>query len=466
MQNVSRTFVSFAFAVGLVLGPSGCGYSASNEASTPPGTGSVPKPSGTTDSGGADASADGGDTSGNANGANGSVKRQAGPAVAPGGVGLAVVPMQGCTLAQYYAGINFGDDHLSVLLDTGSATVAVAAQSCKACGVADAYDASTGKNLGTKAQSSYVDGTGWSGVIYSDSVTLGPLASPLTPAVPLRFAAITGVVDNTSYDPPLKFFSPVAECAKGSSVTFEGIFGLGPDNLLAPGATGYLTSLYSSGKLANDAFAMQVCDTGGNLMLGGYATNTVSEQPFFVPMLMSDAGLYYYSINVARLGFGGVDTKLGASQLGAAVVDSGTNHIIMPPAAYQAMFKLLAANKAMNTYLDVDSLQIGDCMGLKQPIERAALDALLPKLQLTLSQTGGTQAVLELDASRSYLTPFLNNAGVVMYCALVAEGKEGGHFILGNPTMRQNVTIFDRVNKRIGFAKQTGCPATMAEFPD
>ena len=437
----------------------GCGFSVKGDETASGDTGGSVKPVGGTnvnDAGqGNVAAVNGNKTSSATN----TAMRQPGPALAPGSRGLAVVPMRGCSFAQYYAGVNVGDDHLSVLLDSGSTTVAVAAKSCTACGVASTYDASTGTNLGGRARASYIDGTGWSGMLYSDNVSLGPLNSPLTPTTPLKFAAITAVVDNNKLNPPRKFFSPSADCGDGNLIAFEGIFGLGPDSLLVSGTTGFLTSLVAGKGLAYDAFAMQLCDVGGNLMLGGYATNTVSEQPFFVPMLAPDNKLTHYSMNISGLSVGGISIGLNSSQATTVTVDSGSNCFVVPTATYESIYKALYADRKMNEYFDVELLQTGYCVLPAQSADRKTLDAVLPKLKFMLPQSGGTRATLEMDATRSYLTPVNDDAGRTLYCNVVFDLEGDEQVILGNPLMRQYVTVFDRANRQIGFARETGCPS-------
>lgn len=383
-----------------------------------------------------------------------SVANLSGPVVAPGSAGLAVVPIRGCVPAEYFGAVNFGDDHLSLLLDSGSTTTAVASSSCRACNVSEAYDGSTGTNLRTDAEAKYGDGSAWSGTLWRDGVDMGALNAPLTPEVQVAFAAITAEANN--------FFSGTESCQKDESIGFDGILGLGPDSLLATGSTGFLTALAATKKLAHDAFSTQLCEVGGNVMLGGYASNTVTAAPFFVPMLTSQGQLYYYSMAVSKLAVGGVDTQVTARQLGPAIVDSGTQIVAMPPAPFRAFLAVLGANAAFNRYMDLETFERGGCMQPKEAIDRVALDAALPKLQLGLTQSDATPVTLELDASRSYLVPLLDAAGGVHYCGTVQGGDDGDPFILGNPVMRQHVVIYDRENRRLGFAPQQGCDLTPA----
>lgn len=445
-----------AWALGVAawtLAASACGFGGKDDAAAAGGA-SVGDANANTSAGGAGTGTSPAGGAGTGNGATGNVGNLPGPAVAPGAAGLAVVPISGCVPAEYFGAVNFGDDHLSLLLDSGSTTTAVASTACSGCNVSEAYDGSTGTNLRRSANAEYGDGSAWSGTLWRDGVDMGALAAPLTPEVQVAFAAVTAEANN--------FFSGAESCQKNESIGFDGILGLGPDTLLASGSTSFLTALAATGKLANDAFSTQFCEVGGNVMLGGYASNTVASAPFFVPMLSSQGQLYYYSMAVSGVSLGGVDTQATSKQLGPAIVDSGTQIVVMPASPFRALLQVLGANAAFNRYMDLETFESGACMQPREAINRDALDAALPKLQLRLTQTDGTPATLELDASRSYLVPLLDATGGVHYCGAVREGDDGDPFILGNPVMRQHVVIYDRANKRLGFAPQQGCDPTPA----
>lgn len=378
--------------------------------------------------------------------------REAGPAIAPGGAGLAVVPMTGCVGAEYYAATNIGDDPVNLILDSGSTTIAVASSKCPNCNTTGVYDADTGTPLSIPADGLYVDGSQWSGVLYEDNVDLGPLEAPLTPEVPVKFAVVTAQKN---------FFFTAPTCVQGGKVANDGILGLGPDALLAEGSSSFLTALTSSGQMAHDTFAVQTCEVGGKLMLGGYDTSTVAEQPFFVPLSSATDYRAYYSIPLAGMQLGGTSLGLSAHKLGSAVLDMGATSSWVPQTIYRPFLAQLTASKAFTANFDPDSFQAGDCVTAASGADRATLDASLPKWQLVLTQSSGAKVPLELDATRSYLAPVTGASGNVYYCPTVTEVEDTEMFILGNPVMPQHVIIVDRKNGRVGFAQQNGCPSTL-----
>lgn len=378
--------------------------------------------------------------------------RSASLAVAPGGAGLAVLPMAGCVGAEYYGEVNVGNDALSLILDSGSTTLAVSSSLCRRCETRRSYDGDTGTNLGGGASSAYGDGSSWRGVLVRDEVSMGPLTAPATPQVTVNFAAI---VDEQN------FFFADPTCAQGSTVANEGLLGLGPDTLLEPGSTSFLSALAATGRLAHDAFAVQTCEVGGKLMLGGYASDAVAEDPFYVPMVASGGYAAYYSVALAGMALGGRAAGLSASRLGAAIVDTGTTVNTLPPAPYQALLAGLGKNTGFTDNFDVGSYQQGKCMVAARASSREAVDAALPKWQLFFVQAGGARATLELDATRSYLAPVVGASGTTYYCPTVLGVDASEPTILGNAMMRQHVVIFDRANRRIGFATPAGCPDTI-----
>lgn len=378
-----------------------------------------------------------------------------GPLVASGAAGLLVLPMAGCTVADYHVQLRVGGDTVSVIADSGSSSAAVAAGSCSNCGQADRYNTSSGTNLGKKLTSTYGSGE-WNGLLFQDGMGLGPKASG-TATVPMRFGAMT------SQDRMLQPYS----CRPNQPAQNDGILGLGPNTLLLDGTTSLLAQLNATKKFAYDAFAVQSCGVDGNLFLGGYDAAYVARQPFFVPMVTGARNFYaqYYSVNLAGLVVGD-QTVAQQNTLGPAIVDNGTSLMYVPDAAHDAFRTALAQDENFAANFSIDRVEL-DFTPTLQGRSRAELDELLPKFGLTLVQADGTRATLWLDATSSYLLPGIDSEGGTQYLLAVQNGDHASGsgslpLLIGNALMKQHIVIFDRAGKQVGFAPQVGCDATVA----
>src|SRR5206468_2863942 len=134
------------------------------------------------------------------------------------------------------------------------------------------------------ASAQYGSGS-WNGEIFKDQVGLGQS----TPAVSVKIASITS--QQTFFD--------------GNQNLFQGLLGLGDDQLLTQGTTSYLDAVVASG--IPDVQSFQLCDGGGGTMwLGGYDPAATASAPQYTAM---DSQLPYYAVTLS-------DMKLGTTSIG------------------------------------------------------------------------------------------------------------------------------------------------------
>jgi len=352
---------------------------------------------------------------------------------------VAAIALSSCVPAVYTAAFSVGGaEPFQLSVDTGSTTLGVASILCSGCGVKPLYaPGSTAVDLHQTASSQYGLGS-WSGEIYQDSVGVGS-----QPATPVRLVAI---------DDQVQFFEPI-QCDSASG-GIQGIVGLGPTSTALPGTNGYFDALVANERVP-DLFAMELCDSGGTLWLGGYDRSAITATPMFTPFATDLLSRYYYAVNLVSVAVEGTTVPIATPQYADTVVDSGTSIFLMGMVAYSALTTAIASDvQFQSIFGGLSFFSSQGCATVTQT--KAALDAALPPLSMTF----GSSPAITVTAlpTESYLFPY----GHDQWCPALDGLAQSQQFplasILGAPLLRSNITIFDRANQRIGFAPHTACP--------
>ena len=357
--------------------------------------------------------------------------------------GIGNIALAGCTAFDYWAAVTIGDTQtFQVLIDTGSSTLAVAASDCSNCtGVRPTYSpGSSASDQGVTSSAAYGDQTGWEGEVFKDNVSV---ASP-PGDVRMALAAITWQ-DNS-------FF--VAEsCVLSGTQTnqTQGILGMAFAQATFSNTDAFMDKLASTSLITNNAFAVQLCDIGGSLWIGGYDPTYLSSIPQFTP-LVSDEGLY--GVSMTDLQVNGTSLGYSTNDFGVVTVDTGTSIGLFPTPVFNALSSALAKSTAYKQYFGSNFLTGTNCVS--QPtLTRAQVDAVLPTLTMMFPTAGSSSTfTLALPASQSYLQVYQDTSGTVFYCPGAASADIT---ILGGSFMHGLVTIFDRGNSQLGFAFSDVC---------
>jgi hypothetical protein len=454
------TVTSRALAIaGLCALFGGCGPGATDGGSD---SGTIPEDAGLRDAGpasGGDAGTDGGAD----NGADAGL--DAGPDGGPADAGVdagfdagpdagndagfdagaapVALPLLGCPQEGYTAGFTIGGQPFQLVVDTGSAELAVASTGCTNCtGVSPLYAPGAGAiDQNATASVSYVSGTGWSGEIYQDTVGLQGFAT----SVPVDFVAI---------DSQSGGFFDFEGCSFGD-VPFltEGIAGFGPA-ALAESGTEEVVAAFAQGGVP-PTFAVALCSMGGSLWLGGYDPASVTAPPVYTPLVAAD----YYEVTLDDLQVSGASLGFGASDFGPVVVDTDTTEFELPSDAYNALTTAIAAAPLFaQSFGDASWFSGDECSVPLQnpPPTPAELDAALPSVTLEFAGADGGEVAVVLGPTESYLDPVVSD-GVTYYCPEIEARDFGGSTVLGSAAMRGLVVIFDTTGQ-IGFAPQSSCP--------
>jgi hypothetical protein len=355
---------------------------------------------------------------------------------APEAAAVVAVPLKACPQGDYSAPVSIGGSQtFSLVLDTGSTTLGVASSACTTCdGVTPVYQPSSGAtDEHMTATSQYVTGD-WSGEIYQDQVATGPTAS-----AEVKLVAI---------DSQKGFFETV-QCG-------QGVVGFAPASSALSGTTGYFDQLVATRGFA-DVFGLELCPTGGTLWLGGYDPAVASAPLQYVPFSSSPYSSYYYVVGLSSVTVAGTTVPLASGSYTDAIVDTGTNAFVVSTAAYDAITSAIAASPGFAQVFGADagtSFFAQSCTTLTRT--RDELDAMLPPLTLTF---GGNPAVdVQATATQSYLL----QGGTNVWCSVIAAIDPGPSLpfdsIVGTPILQSSVVVFDRVNRRLGFAPHGPCP--------
>jgi Eukaryotic aspartyl protease len=340
---------------------------------------------------------------------------------APNQSGIVAVPLIGLG-GGYTAKLEFGAQLFDVIVDTGSTSTGIAAATCTNCAVHPEYMTTNAVDLHQTANSQYGSGS-WKGEVFEDAAAMGG-----RPAVMLDFASITSQTG---------FFQGPG---------FQGILGLGPDGLLLPHTTSYLTKLIGAGMPAELAF--QLCPDSGTMWLGGHDAAAATTAPSFTPMLSSAP---YYMVGVGSASVTG-GTALSGADFGPTIIDTGTTLTFVPTAVETAMISSVQGASGYAQVFGSQALTDGAC--LDTTMTSAQIDAALPPLSLTFA--GGT--ALSIPATRSYLF----DQGGGQFCFTFTDssalfGSAQKVSLFGNTLLAGMLTVIDVANHQIGFAPQQGC---------
>ncbi len=355
---------------------------------------------------------------------------------------LPTVSLAGCASSGYVAAVTIGAQAFALIVDSGSTTLGVAATACTGCagaGVSPLYaPGPTAVGLGLTRSETFGDGSSWSGTVFRDSVSLA------ANAVLLPFVAITS---------QHKFFVPAACNFVNVPDTYQGIIGLGGAALAVSDTGSYLDTLERTSTLG-DAFAVQLCESGGRLWLGGYDPAFAAAAPLFTPLIAASP---FYAVALSDMRVGGTSLGVGPATFGDTLVDIGTTALILPDAAFSALATAVAAHPVFQQNFGSPSFFAGtSCILPSQGLTKGQLDAMLPTLTLVFPSSTGKTVTVELPATESYLLHQDDTQGNAYYCSGI-ERAGSSPTIIGANALHTLLTVFDRQHGQVGFAPQQGC---------
>ena len=338
----------------------------------------------------------------------------------------------------YTAQVTIGDQVFAMDIDTGSTTLAVAGTSCTTgcTGVSPLYTPSASATpTGNTSSAMYADGSGWQGLVFSDTVGLGNGSPTVSPDL----AEITHATGS--------FFD--------ASNDHQGILGLGPPELAAPNTSGYIPAVVGAG--LDNIFAFDLCDnTGANagtMWLGGDGSATSAQ---YTPLVPIDSNNPFYAINVNALSLGGTSIVTNASSIfNQPVLDTGTSLFYVPTSVYASFKTALMASAGFKALFGSNTFS-SDCV-TDASVTDAQVESGLPHIMISLPNVTSGQADVTIEASA--LDTYLYNAGAGQYCLAIQDGGAIDASTFGDAFMQAFHIVIDVTGGRVGFAPQASCVA-------
>jgi len=269
----------------------------------------------------------------------------------------------------------------------------------------------------------YGDNSGWSGTIYEDKLNIGG-----SPPVSVKLAAITTQT---------MFFS---------GNTYEGILGLGPDDILDTGLSSFMDATIAAG--VTNQMAFQFCLDKGNMWLGGYDPAAATAAPTYTPMNALTTDEPWYTVDIASVGFGGTKLNFTQKEYGEALVDTGTSVMLVPPTVETAAIAAVNDSAGFKQLFGTQKVSDGGCV-TTAGVTSTQVDATLPTMDIAFPGGGSFQ----LTPTKSYMLPQGNG----QFCFVMSSSGSATMSVLGDTVLASFETVFDVAGKRVGFAPQVGC---------
>ncbi|XP_053165391.1 beta-secretase 2 [Hemicordylus capensis] len=363
--------------------------------------------------------------------------------------------LQGDSGRGYYLELSIGTppQKLNILVDTGSSNFAVAgAPNADLTTYFNAENSNTYKSLGMEVTVRYTQGS-WTGTLGTDVITIQGINTTCTINIASIFQS-----DN--------FF------IKG--VKWHGILGLAYAALAKPSSSlmTFFDSLVSQVEIPN-VFSLQMCGAGlptsgtgtngGSLILGGIEPSLYEGEIWYTPIKEE----WYYQVEILKLEVGGQPLDLDCKEYNAdkAIVDSGTTLLRLPEKVFNAVVGAIARTSLIQEFSS----------GFWSGAQLACWDknekpwTYFPKISIYLRDENSSRSFRITVLPQLYIQPVLE-IGQNLVCYRFGISSSSNALVIGATVMEGFYVIFDRAQKRLGFAlspcaEVDGLPVSEIEGP-
>ena len=311
----------------------------------------------------------------------------------------------------------------SVILDTGSGTIAVPCSDCSGnCGPHNAYDkskSSTCSDTGQRYYQSYGEGSTNSGHLYRDNICFGANC-PTSEAVQHPFGCCN------KYSPNFK--------SQGA----DGIIGISHSNSL-------IKEFYTHHDLENYEFALCLGRKNGVFSVGGYDDSRHISDVAWTPVRYQGS---FYDVTLKGFAVGQEDLPL-PSTLKTPFFDSGTSYTYVPSNVFVSMKSSFdrfckkpgkCVHKGIEFPPGTDRYDVTNALGCFKKLTDEEKDTF-PGITLTFAN-----GVSLCASARAYFFDYPNKP---ITCVGITKD---GSFTIGANLMVDHNIIFDVENSRLGIA--------------
>ncbi|XP_030059683.1 beta-secretase 2 [Microcaecilia unicolor] len=367
-----------------------------------------------------------------------------------GGLSLALEPgakinflvmvdnLQGDSGRGYYLEMLIGTppQKLNVLVDTGSSNFAVAgAPDPDITTYFDITKSSTYQSLDIDVGVRYTQGS-WEGVLGMDVITVH---KGLVDNITVSIATILESKD---------FFVP--------GINWQGILGLAYNTLSKPSSSveTFFDSLVRQENIPN-IFSLQMCGVGqpvagsgtnrGSLVLGGIEPSLYTGKIWYTPIKEE----WYYQVEVLKLEVGGRNLNLDCTVYNAdkAIVDSGTTLLRLPQIVFDAVVNAIIHLSLIKDF--TADFWAGSQLACWNKAETPWL--YFPDLSIYLRDVNTSRSFCLTIQPQMYLQPMLK-VEETLECYRFGISPSSNALVIGATVMEGFYVIFDRAEKRVGFA--------------
>jgi hypothetical protein len=340
---------------------------------------------------------------------------------------------------------------LDLQIDTGSSDFVIAGSECTNCGVARPFRCNASTTCHTqlcgshrpyhvcKFQMTYGGGGYIEGDVMSDQFRLSVEEGSLTSAV---------YIDLVRRCRPAKFFS---------SHYYNGIFGLGPDTDTGSTLPSPLKMILEEQHLPN-IIAIYTGSTikkvAGVLTLGGVDPHAYVGAIRYTPMVRRGCEAWMYCAEVRSLVVNGRTVVPDPRDFGVTLIDSGTTLTLLPRHVMRQIREFFQRHYChLPLVCKPKGATIFDGKCIKAPV--------LPVGFPVMEWSWDGDVTLKVPPEAYFIKETSNKGKATKFCF----GLEGVESVPGNPDstlgdtfMAAAYVVFDRENKRIGFATPDWVP--------
>ncbi|KAK9402089.1 beta-secretase 2 [Crotalus adamanteus] len=258
------------------------------------------------------------------------------------------------------------------------------------------------------------------------------------------------------------------------SVQWQGILGLAYSTLAKPSSSveTFFDSIVNQAKIP-DVFSLQMCGAslpvsgtgtnGGSLVLGGIEPSLYKGKIWYTPIKKE----WYYQVEILKFEVGGQNLNLDCKEYNSdkAIVDSGTTLLRLPEKVFNAVVGAITQTSLIQEFTS----------GFWSGTQLACWDksenpwTLFPKISIYLRDVNSSQSFRITILPQLYIQPILG-IGQNLACYRFGISSSSSALVIGATVMEGFNVIFDRAQKRVGFALSIcaelhGSPVSEIEGP-